>query len=594
MKLTRVNILKEADISRGRRLLKLKEISVIIKSAVEAGGYVFKDAGDKGFYILPKQHYIAKIVLDQLTGENIYNVTIFNALGEEQKQLETQVLADVTFNDAMVDDIVPKALGLIFQMTQQDISALKNNLGEASLPKFLQKIIDKTKENIDTSAATRLEKQQDKINAKETKDTFNAVAKQAEAATKKAISNMVGRNRDLKVKVDAKAGHIDILIIGDVIAGVIYSTDRTANQLKIEGCITAVAEHKDLNSSLMSFLNLINRKLKLNIKIKDQGALKITGSSDKEIEKINSYETELKDLLDDDILTKLGENLSEALGDNTTRYNNALSAIKNADQGNALVKLYFYKETGNKLKLTDTQAKELWKAVDAVNSFDVSRSPLIKAFVNYYNENVNKSSDQNLEKELKNLITILTDNNFISKIIDIDKASSLIYNASVIGNPVPSSVTHDLYNKHMLIKNNRNGFGRDGIAGKLAVIKEKLNIDVPEPTAIKKYGQLADFMLFVDYTNSKNLRDLQQINDIFDILGGTKAFDSVSTKGTPNNKPFNAAEIKKLDGKQLDKIKSVFAVEPGIEGPEAVSKIVAKLRTDKDIKNILTQLLNQL
>jgi len=89
MKLRFVQNLNEADLSRGKRLLKLKEINDQIKAAVEAAGYGFKDEGDVGFYILPKQGFVAKISLDKVENEQAYNISVFDALGKEYPEKPT-------------------------------------------------------------------------------------------------------------------------------------------------------------------------------------------------------------------------------------------------------------------------------------------------------------------------------------------------------------------------------------------------------------------------------------------------------------------------------------------------------------------------
>ena len=67
-------------------------------------------------------------------------------------------------------------------------------------------------------------------------------------------------------------------------------------------------------------------------------------------------------------------------------YNNALAKVTKDEQGIALIKLYFYKESGNVLKLSDAEAEILYNDIKAAKAFDPDKSKLFGIVVNYYNK----------------------------------------------------------------------------------------------------------------------------------------------------------------------------------------------------------------
>lgn len=582
MKLKFVQSINEADAARGQRILKLQEINNVIKNAVEDAGYKFKDQADKGFYILPRFGYVSKISIDIIKDKNEYVVKVFDARGEERQEL-TKKISGNDFNKSMQEDIAPSALNLIFKMGAADIATLEKGVSEATLPTFLQTAIKKIKGNIG-DVKTSLDK---KAANKAEKRTVKGLANQCETIIKDEIAKRSEITRELTIKTEIKENHINIFINGDVVAGVGYKTDYAAadKRFLVTSCITAVSEAKGIkNCSLASFITFLNRKLLLNIKLTDAAMLSLTGSDAAEITKVNNFETILKNTLGDEILAKLAEGLNEAIIDNDVqKYDDALAFVKTAAQGEALVKLYFYKKSGNKLQLTDNEAKELWKAVSASKSFAKNKSVLVNLFVNYWNKN---QSSPDIAEELKNLITLLTTDKFINKLGKVDYNKSIIYNKAFVGTAAATADKHLIYDKYKDILDQN--ITIDSNTKKLE-IEQAANIKFPKLAELTTAESIANFMVFTDHKAKEGLRNIKQVNAIYNALNYTSR---------PNAKQkANSAvpELIGLDKKEVDLIKDVFNIEStGTQAADDLLTNIKKSGKKLEVQKILTQLLQRL
>lgn len=575
MKLKFVQRINEADAARGQRILKLREINNVIKNAVEDAGYKFKDQADKGFYILPRFGYVSRIGIDIIKDKNDYVVKMFDARGEERKEL-TKKISGNDFNKSMQEDIAPGVLDLIFKIGAADIATLEKGVSEATLPKFLQAAIEKIKDKVDVKAANKDEKR-----------TVKGLAKQCETIIKDEIAKSPEITRELTIKTEIKENHIDIFINGDVVAGVGYKTDYAATDKRflVTSCVTAVSEAKGIkNCSLASFINFLNRKLLLNIKLTDAAMLSLTGSDAAEITKVNNFETILKNTLGDEILAKLAEGLNEAIiGNDVQKYDSALAFVKTAAQGEALVKLYFYKESGNKLQLTDNEAKELWKAISASKSFAKNKSVLVNLFVNYWNKN---QSSADIAEELKNLITLLTTDNFINKLGKVNYNKSILYNKAFVGTAAATADKHLIYDKYnkLLDKN----IMIDSGAKKLKM-EQTANIKFPKLAELTTAEDIANFMVFTDHKAKEGLRNIKQVTAIYDTLINKLPLDSKQkVKDT-------VPELAGLDKKEVDLIKDVFDINStGTQAADDLLTNIKKSGKKLEVQKILTQLLQRL
>lgn len=581
MKLKFVQSINEADAARGQRILKLQEINNVIKNAVEDAGYKFKDQADKGFYILPRFGYVSKISIDIIKDKNEYVVKVFDARGEERQEL-TKKISGNDFNKSMQEDIAPSALNLIFKIGAADIATLEKGVSEATLPKFLQTAIKKIKGNIG-DVKTSLDK---KAANKAEKRTVKGLANQCETIIKDEIAKRSEITRELTIKTEIKENHIDIFINGDVVAGVGYKTDYAAadKRFLVTSCITAVSEAKGIkNCSLASFITFLNRKLLLNIKLTDAAMLSLTGSDDAEITKVNNFETILKNTLGDEILSKLAEGLNEAIIDNDVqKYDDALAFVKTAAQGEALVKLYFYKKSGNKLQLTDNEAKELWKAVSASKSFAKNKSVLVNLFVNYWNKN---QSSPDIAEELKNLITLLTTDKFINKLGKVDYNKSIIYNKAFVGTAAPTADKHRIYDKYKDILDQN--ITIDSNAKKLE-IERAANIKLPKLAELTTAESIANFMVFTDHKAKEGLRNIKQVNAIYNAL------DDIYIPRPNAKQKANSAvpELIGLEKRDVDLIKGVFNIDS--TGTQAADDLLNNIKKSSKAQKILTQLLQRL
>ena len=592
MKLKFVQSINEADAARGQRILKLREIHNVIKNAVEDAGYKFKDQADKGFYILPRFGYVSKISIDIIKDKNDYVIKVFDARGEERKEL-TKKVSGSDFNKIMQEDIAPNALNLIFKISVADIAILEKGVSEATLPKFLQTAIEKikgapgaVKTALDMGAAN-----------KEGKRTVKGLVKQCETIIKDEIAKRPEITRELTIKTEIKENRIDIFINGDVVAGVGYKTDYAATDKRflVTSCITAVSEAKGIrNCSLASFITFLNRKLLLNIKLTDAAMLSLTGSDAAEIKKVNNFETILKNILGDEILAKLAEGLNEAIiGNDVQKYDSALAFVKTAAQGEALVKLYFYKESGNKLQLTDNEAKELWKAISAAKSFAKNKSVLVHLFVNYWNKN---QSSADIAEELKNLITLLTTDKFINKLGKVDYNKSLLYNKAFVGTPAPTADKHLIYDKYnkILDKNIMIDSG-----AKKREIEQKAKIAVPKLAELTTPEDVANFMVFTDHKAKEGLRNIKQVTAIYDTLTNKLPLDSkaLDSKALDSKQKANdtVPELTGLDPDEIDLLKDVFNINStGAQAADDIVNNIKKSNKKLEVQKILRQLLQRL
>lgn len=586
MKLKFVQSLTEADAERGRRLLQLKEINHKIKTAVEKAGYKFKDDSDRGFYILPKFGYVARLEVNLLP-ENKYEVKISNALAETIEELTRTIEGD-SFNKVFEEEVVPGALNLIFKITPEDEKRLNSGINEA-LPKWLKDAIGAVRnkaQDIKNAPAERAAKRHDKKDDK-------ALVKQIVNIVKNEADKM---SRKLSVKHEVKDSKIIIEISSDVIAGVVYKEDNLSRGNKrfyVSKCITSVSE-VNLNTSLASFISFMNRKLHLNINLDDGNLLKVTGSSEAEVRKVGSFEQKLKDVVGDDILSTLGENLlSEAqIKKDTKKYDEAIPLVQTAQQGEGLVKLYFYRESGNKLELNDNQARALWKEVFRVKSFAKDSSAILFVFVNYYNKN---QGSKNIEEELKNLIILLTTDNFSEKLGKLNTRISLIFNRAFVGTPAATKDKQTIYERyHIILKK------KDLIIDnneKKTKLQKELKVPVPNLSRLATINDIANFMIFTDNQNKTGLRELTEVLSIYNALIDFTSSKNVKKQGNKKepevaNKEAEKKELMELEAEEIKILKDIFDLSE--TGSLAATELRNKINADTKKANTLKKIFKQL
>lgn len=569
MKLKFVSSLNEANIDRGRRLLKLEKINDSIQSAVEGAGYSFKGLGDKGFYILPKNKFIVKIDIDIIEAENAYNVKIFDACAHQIPELSKKVTAQ-NFVKSMTDEIIPSALTSVFHITTEDQNKLKSNDIKEALPNVFKNIIGGIAAAADKHAAVKADKK-----------LLDNFVKECDQIAKDVVSSFPGGTRNIKVKTETNGDRIEIYFYSDVIVGVGYRTDSAVGDARmlISSCITSFKEHKGLVWSLASFILFLNRKLSLHIKIEDASLLSFTGSDEAEIKKAGSFEASIKDDVGDEILSKLNEDLNilnEKFTD-TKKYDEALSLVKNDVQGQGLVKLYFFRESSTakdesrRIKLTDVDAKKVYQAVKSAGTF---RCPLVNLITKYFAKN-NKSL--NIVKELQNLIAIVTEGEFIEK-IDISDNTSLIYNPIFVSNKVTALVAQGIYNKHTNVKKGKKDLTPEAIGALVNTIRNELQIRKPD-TNLTTSADLADYMVI----EKGAVRDEQKIKDIYSIAitGKSTKANTDDSEERQDTYAFDSANPELLN--DIAKIITDAVTNNGVAAP---SEIVAAMRNNKNKKSI--------
>jgi len=577
MKLRLVNRLTEADVERGRFLLLIENINKIIKDDVERHGYIFSDKKEKGFYILPKFGYLAKIRITK--DDSKLKVSYFTA-NDATTEHNLGDFTGESFKAAWTEQICPAVIQTLITGDQKEIE----QLNKESMTEFLPNVFTSIKNMLDKKAASK--EQNIKLIVDECRSILEQKLKDA------------GDYNKVSIKVNIKDNStVEFLLNSKFIIGVIYDVDTSIkltnnkNILKVSGYITNFKERKNLNYSLATFIRFLNRKLGLTIKIKDAQMLATTGSSAAEISKVNDYETDLRTILGDEILSILGEKLSEAFDDTNViqKYDNALKQIKNDDQGQSLVKLYFYRESGKKVKLKDIEAAEVYNTVAKTQSFRPDKSLLLKIITNYYNRNSNSPT---ISDEINDLITILVTDNFIRQLKNI-KDSSILYQTAFVLNDIPSTTLHDIYSKYVDVLR----YARvSEIEPILVRINKELNIDIPEKGVIKKVTTLAEFMVFKDL-NKTALRDISTINKIYDIIndtlyGSNRRYWSQSTQTRPNSSQKQNNTISQTE---LDKIKKLFTDIDNQPGEDPLITLSKKIqRADQKTKNILAQLLSNI
>jgi len=461
----------------------------------------------------------------------------------------------------LVGTIIPDALkAAVFQITPEDITKLKAGLSEA-LPVFLQKAIQGIKNAADKAAYTHTEKKLDKAVAKVDKQQGKLAASRLNELVLDAAKKATADTK-ISIKVENKNNGVDILFKSAYIAGVTYGKATAANQFRVNKCITAIAETL-VDCSLAAFLNLINKKMGLKIDIKKFGdLLTFTGSSDAEVKALHSYDAELKDTLSDEMLKALGESLNEDLQDMDMikKYDTALALAETPEQRENLVKLFFFKAIN--IKLIDSEAEELAKAIYTVKTFDLDRSKLGSIFLTYYTKN---NSSATVETELQDLTTLLTVDNFVDK---LDTVDDIMYNKAFVTGPFSSRVTQDIYSKYKKVKYGK--LAGNAIAMKLGKIKSVVKIDIPEPKTITKAEQLANFMIFEDYPAATKLRTVEIIKSIYDIISPKSSNNAADDKDNPAQ-----ATVNFVTPDTLTKIKNLLNTTAD-GGSEAVAELSRK------------------
>jgi len=570
MKLKFVNSLTEADVDKGKLLNVLAEIHKTIKTAVEAKQYSFKDEQDRGFYILPKFGYLAKIQV-QKSGEG-YKVTLFNAQGVAGSVLD--VGADV-FMDTWKSKICPAVINSLIKADADEDAQLQEAFISETAPNL--NIFKAIKNSLDKKAAA------EDVNIK-------GLIKPCQDILETLIADKAKKN-SIKIKATAANEMVEFALNSNFIVGAIYNLDQSikiqggGNIIKVVGYVTSLGENRDVRCSLVTFTRFLNKKLGLNIQLKDEKLLAATGASKEVIAKVNDFETELKDTLGDDVIKLLEEGLNEDLTNDYIKYDKALEQIQNDEEkGEALVKIFFYRQTDKKIKLSDEEAKIFYQSIDKVKSFDINKSLILNIVFKYFNKNKASST---IEEEIKNLIYVLTANNYVEKLKNIDDFS-LIYNSEFMKADIESTATQEICDKHTAVRKNYSVSSIKKINLKLTQIRKKIpNIIVPDRDSIKTATDLANFMVFKD---ENTVRDLAEIKAIYSIIVSS---DFGAYEQPIDNQPTSKTQIKaNIEPKDVDKVKELIA---NIDSNASIETIRRKLNSqfmiNPKIKAVLAQLL---
>lgn len=576
MKLKFVQNLYEADAARGLFLQTLDAAHKEIKSIVESKNYIFHDERDKGFYIKPKFGYLVKIRVEKQ--EDNFKIDIFDAAGESLGNEDLIISAD-KFMESWETAICSAAIKNIPGADKDEINQLKENVLNEFAPnifKGIKNIIKGIKDKRDIKASSEISDIKNLITPCEDKlkDSLEAIG-----AT------------NLKVSSKASGNLLEFEINGKFILGAGYELDeavKIANRqyrIKVIKYVTNFGITK-INCSLNTFIKFLNKKLNIDIELKDEKILKTTGSSDDQIKKASDFETKLKDTLGDEILNIIGESLNEALGEPVTdTFDKALEQIKgDAKKGASLVALYFYRQTNPKLKLSDEEAAELFKSIDAVKSFDVNKAPLFNIFVKYYRENKD-TSGSNIGEELKNLIYLLAKKKIVKNLNSIDD-TSLIYNAVFMGSDLDTVTSSDIYNKYNEIKNST--IKKEKLDTALTNIDQK-NIDIPAKEDIKDAGDLANFMIF----NNKKLRPVDEINKIFSAIKGRS---NANYNELDDDDAEESDQLIGIDDDALKQLQGMFITDiKGINAGIDIEKLKQELTKPKNkkVKELMKHLLGR-
>lgn len=578
MKLKFVNSLTEADTNKGKFLLLLAEIHETIKTAVEAKQYMFKDAKDKGFYILPKFGYLAKIGVEPF--EKGFKVTAYNAQGKEMPDLTGIHIDTDDFFSNWENTICPTVIKSLIKADAEEATQLKESAISDATPKL--NIFQNIKNTIDKRAAVKA----DKHNIKD-------LSKECQKILEKLIKNTAEKN-SIKIKTTIANEKLEFALTSDYIVAAVYSLDSAvklqANEhiINVTGYITSLGENKNVRCSLVTFTRFLNKKLGLNIQLKDEKILKATGASQTVIAKINDFETDLKDILGDNIIKILEESLNEDLNNNYTKYDKALAQIANDEEkGESLVKLYFFKETDKKIKLSDDGAKELYKKINAVKSFDASKSLLLSIVVKYFNKN---NASNTIEEEIENLIYVLTVNNYAEKLKNIDDAS-IIYNSVFMKDDATSAATQEICDHHTAIRKSQKLSSTEKINRQLTQLKDKLpDINVPAGDSIKTATDLANFMVFKD---ENTVRDLAEIKSIYSIIE-PDYYDRDPVSAKNNQLTANSQHKDEIKSKHIEDFKNVIANIDSNASIETIRrKLASQFAINPRMKAVLAQLLTK-
>lgn len=572
MKLKFIHNLNEADANRGRYLMSIEKIGKIIQNAAEKNGYAFKNHGEEGFYILPRFGYVAKIYIYPF-GENI-KIKIFDAKGNELTKLQETVPKD-KFDAIWKDRICVNIKKLIFDLEARDIKKVQESIITEDIPKFLSDLINKikgkpTKQDIDDEDKAEAKKQE--------KEKVDELINKYKAELENQL-----KGSQITVESEVKEDYLEFTLNSDFIVGAVYKVKD--NKIIVDKCITSLKTHEDIECSIPTFISILNRKLGLQIQL-DPDMIKAITPNEKEAEKASSFERIIKDNIDSEILKIIGESLDEGLSKGQIdNYDKALRLTKTDDQGINLVKLFFYRQTDNKLQLTDQEASALYRDIKEAQSFDLHKSLLHKIFMTYYFKRKNR-------EELKNLIYILTKNNFIKKLGKITD-SSLLYNPAFISNDITSDESQDLYLKHYLVANDTK-LNDDSYRNKvLDLINTQVNTTAAiDKNEIKTPREVADFMLFMNYKSKDKIRKYEDISTIYKLIPSSKSYNlNINTDKVKQSTSPTKVDIRIEDIEELKKLFTQLDTNTD-DTYDAIRKVKAALKDNSKLKKILAQLVS--
>ena len=237
-----------------------------IEDAVTKAGYVFRDQGNKGFYILPKNKYLSELKITFTENEKL-KIDFYNTLGKLVITNEYS-LKDNTLSDNDIASIV--------DIINSFVPTVKNNIiTEAN-------IFDKVIQKLGNTLTARQNVKDYKARCKQICDQINKSISANNSGLIATSTSIDEGNKSFTIQITKDKGASFILAVslsvtsnGNLIADAVIgcrNEDRVDELYK-----------KSNYDTLQKVLTAISKKLNINL-VLDSEAAKMTGSSDADIE----------------------------------------------------------------------------------------------------------------------------------------------------------------------------------------------------------------------------------------------------------------------------------------------------------------------